>query len=209
MKNSIMLAMALMISTLIFAQERHRDPQQMAARQTERMKENLALNDSQYASVKKINETYADKFASVRKDDTTTDDKRTALKTIHAEHEQAINAVLTPDQQKKWQTLKEERKAEKKAHKQHRHEHHKERLKTALSLSEDQTSRIETINKDFKEKLRVVKNDKNISENEKKSKIETLKKDHENTVKTVLTDDQFTKWKELKEARKHKGHKRR
>jgi Spy/CpxP family protein refolding chaperone len=209
MKNSMMLAMALMISTMIFAQQKHRDPQQIAAWQTEKMKENLALNDTQYASVKKINESYADKFASVRKDDKkVTGEKREALKTIRREHVQAINSVLTPDQQQKWKTLREEKKAERKEHRHARHEHRKEKVKTALSLTDDQASRIESINKDFIEKRHAVKIDKSLSESEMETKLESLKTEHNTAMKSILTDEQFKKWQELKKDHKHKNHKR-
>jgi hypothetical protein len=209
MKNSIMLAMALMINTMIFAQQKHRDPQQIAAWQTEKMKENLALNETQYASVKQINESYADKFASVRKNEkTVAAEKREALKTIRKEHEQAINSVLTPDQQEKWKTLREERKAERKEHRNERHEHSKEKIKTALSLTDDQAARIELINKDFMEKRHAVKSDKSLSESDMKTKLASLKTEHNTALKNVLSDEQFKKWQELKKEHKHKNHKR-
>src|SRR5437868_3360071 len=100
MKKSILLSMTFMISTIIFAQHKERDPQQVASRQTEKMKSALGLNDAQYASIKKINETYATRFSDFKGERKHPEPgKITEMKALRDQREKEINAVLTADQQ--------------------------------------------------------------------------------------------------------------
>ncbi|HZY82279.1 MAG TPA: hypothetical protein VFE50_22295 [Cyclobacteriaceae bacterium] len=84
MKKSLMLVGAMMISTFIFAQR-------------ESMKDVLALNDAQTASIKEINKKYGQKHQDLNK-----------------ERQSEINKVLTPEQQSKWAGYKKGRLDQKK-----------------------------------------------------------------------------------------------
>lgn len=79
MKKSLMLVGAMMISTFIFAQR-------------ESMKDVLALNDAQTASIKEINKKYGQKHQDLNK-----------------ERQAEINKVLTPEQQSTWKGYKKGR----------------------------------------------------------------------------------------------------
>jgi hypothetical protein len=76
MKKSLMVVGAMMISTFIFAQR-------------ESMKDVLALNDAQYASIKEINKKYGQKHQDLNK-----------------ERQAEISKVLTPEQNSSWKAYK-------------------------------------------------------------------------------------------------------
>jgi hypothetical protein len=97
MKKSILLGVALLACGMTFGQHDQKSPREVAVHQTEQMKKALDLNDSQYASIKKINETYADKFASLRSEKEASD-HRGEIQKLRKEKEREINTVLTAEQ---------------------------------------------------------------------------------------------------------------
>jgi Spy/CpxP family protein refolding chaperone len=200
-----MLGVALMITNIIFAQQ-SKTPQDIAIRQTEKMKSVLLLSETQYATIKSINENYAGKFAAISKaEESKKEEQHSAKKDLRLQKEKEVNAVLTPEQQEKWKSYKHEKKVTSKKHKGDRKGHPKNNIKETLGLSGDQANRLEEIRKGFKEKRDAIKNDKTLSEDQIKIKLESLKSEHELAVKTILSEEQFKKWNELRADRKAKG----
>lgn len=210
MKKSVMLIMGLMISTVIFAQHRSKDPHAVAAKQTEQMKNVLELNDTQYAAVKGINDEYAGKFMSLRKENPGEGgQKHEKAKALKETREQEINTILTPVQQEKWKTHLAEKKSGRKQNKEHRYDRKKDQLKTSLSLSDEQVTQMEAEHRSFKEKLKRLKNDTGVSKESKAQKLQTLKFEHESAVKSILSPEQFIKWKSYRTEKNGKRHRRR
>ena len=120
MKKSLMLFSAMVISTLMFAQN-DAAPQRSRG---ESMKSVLSLDDKQMSSIEEINKKYHEKGQEQRKG---LNDQRRA----------EINKVLTPEQSKKWADYKKER-TEKFA------KMRDEKLKRDLSLSDDQLTKLKS-----------------------------------------------------------------
>lgn len=89
-----------------YAQHKRPDPTERAKKQTEWMKTELNLTGDQTAKVEKINLTYAEKKKAIM------DKMHQEMKALHKSQDEEINAVLTPDQQAKYKTKKEEHKKE-------------------------------------------------------------------------------------------------
>ena len=81
-----------------------------------KMMQELNLTDAQKAKLKPIMEGQRDKVKALRAD-TTLDQKakRAKMKAMRADMEQQVNAILTPDQQKKLADMKAKMKAERAA----------------------------------------------------------------------------------------------
>jgi hypothetical protein len=78
-------------------------------------------------------------------------------------------------------------------------------LKTALSLTDDQTRRIADENKKFKSAYNKVIHDSSISRKDKKLMLLGLKTLHQSALKETLSQEQFAKFQQLKrEKKKHK-----
>lgn len=106
MKKSIVFLGLMMASSVIFAQRKF-DPQAMAARQTEKMKTELTLDDKQYASVKSINDEFANKQQALRGNSALSrEDKMKQMKALGMEKNDAIKKVLTADQNTKWEAYR-------------------------------------------------------------------------------------------------------
>lgn len=204
-KKSFMLVIALMSSTIIFAQKGPGKKHDGEA-QAEKMKSELSLNDTQYASIKSINQKYKDKHIAIRKDSTLSkENKMSKMKGLHEEREKEVNAVLTPAQSTKWKTLKKEKTAARKE------EHKKEKaerdakLKSDLSLSDDQFTKLKAANKTFHDKA------KNLKKGTDKAEFKKLHDEHDANVKNILSAEQYQKWQTMKadwkgKRKGHKGH---
>jgi periplasmic protein CpxP/Spy len=120
MKKSVVFLGLMMAGSVIFAQRKF-DPQAMAAKQTERMKTELALNDDQYASVKSINEDFAGRQQALQGNSALTrEDKVKQMKTLGAEKNDAIKKVLTADQNTKWEAYRAKQREQRKRGRGHR-----------------------------------------------------------------------------------------
>lgn len=94
------------INTLIFAQGGgygKRTPEEIAQMRTERMAENLGLNDEQKAAVLKVNLNAAQKMKGTNRMD------RAAYETMQKENEEQFKKILTNDQFEKFKTMQQER----------------------------------------------------------------------------------------------------
>lgn len=106
MKKSVVFLGLMIVSSVLFAQRKF-DPQAMATRQTEKMKTELALNDTQYASVKSINEDFANKQVALRGNSALSREDRTKqMRALRTEQNEAIKKVLTADQNTQWEAYR-------------------------------------------------------------------------------------------------------
>jgi Spy/CpxP family protein refolding chaperone len=203
MKKIVMLGALMMASVVIFAQDHAKDPQARATKATEKMKQVLSLSDTQYASIKAINEKYTSKKEEPGKNAGNAD-RMAERKSLMEAREKEINIVLTPEQKTKWESFKAQRAEKMKAHKKERIEKNKTVLKETLSLTDEQQTKIEAVNKTFKEKRQALKSANNEASN--KEAWKKLKEEHETAVKAILTPEQYTKWTTLNAERKNGKH---
>jgi Spy/CpxP family protein refolding chaperone len=208
MKTSVMVGAWMMAVTFLVAQPRSKDQQLHAGKQAEKMKTELSLDDTQYASIKSIDEKYASQHRMLWKDSTLArEEKAVKHKALRTNQKNEIDAVLTPEQKTKWSAYKEARAEKRKERMNEQRAKRAERLKTALSLTDDQQTKMQQVNDAFKEKLSALRKDSKITKEQKQAELKKISADHEASIKTILSDQQFTKWKELKQKDKGK-HKR-
>jgi Spy/CpxP family protein refolding chaperone len=74
-------------------------------------------------------------------------------------------------------------------------------LKTELKLTDEQSTKIAAINKDFSEKKDAILKDASLNDDAKKEKKEALMKEREAKFFEVLTPEQQTKYKQLLDAK--------
>ncbi|HEY9049867.1 MAG TPA: hypothetical protein VIN08_28405 [Ohtaekwangia sp.] len=212
MKKSIVLVVVMMVSTIIFAQRNGKPHHKHNGDELEKMKTELSLNDKQYATIKGIGDKYSEKFKALRKDSTQAREKKfVALRSLREEKDKEVTAVLTSEQKAKWDTYKADRAAKKKEERKQAAEKRAQKMKTALSLSDDQFAKIQAENKSFKEKVQTLKQSKDASAKPDESKFKAIMDEHDAHVKAILTPEQYQKWSSMKKDmyKKHgKGHER-
>lgn len=84
----------------------HHDPAQMEQRQLDMMTKHLKLTPDEVTQVKAIDETQHTQMMALRQDTATPqDEKRTKMMAMRQDREAKIRAVLTPDQQPKFDEM--------------------------------------------------------------------------------------------------------
>jgi hypothetical protein len=197
MKKNIMLAIALMVSVLVFGQNKYKNPDSLARHQTEKMKSLLDLSEGQYASIREINQKYATQVMALRKGTAIGRDQfHKEIQAIDNEKEKDLQKVLTPEQRGKWKTYRNEVKERRNLHKGHVRENRQHYQKNILSLTDEQAEKMKLAKDEFRGKLQYLQGDSTLSEENRKQKFQAAKADHESVVKTILNEEQFKQWKE-------------
>lgn len=204
MKKSMMFFGLMIVSTIMFAQ-RKVDAMERAAKQAERMKTELGLDDVQYKAVKSINEEYAGKLGRIRGDSTLSrEDRSKQLRTLHQERETALKKVLTEEQHKKLASNRSARANKYRAAMAKRQDDRAKRIQKELSLTEEQAAKLKSIEKEFGQKFRALRSDSTIAKEDARSKALQLRDEYRSKTKSVLTEEQYKKWETLKSERKRK-----
>jgi Spy/CpxP family protein refolding chaperone len=153
----------------------------MIARRADRLKSELSLNDAQYNSIKQIDSEYAAKW-----------------KKLYDQRKADIANVLTPAQQEQLKSLQAKNREK---HQERRRGNHVAQLKTALSLTDDQASKISALDKQMADKFRAQRKDSSASKEEVTAQRQAMRTEYEAEMKKILTADQFTKWKQIQADR--------
>lgn len=202
MKKYGLLLGLLMVSTIMFAQRKD-DPMDRAARQADKMKTELSLDDVQYKAVKAINEDFANRQLKLREDSTLSkQEKQKKAWTLRDDKNGAIAKVLTEDQKSKWKSYRASQAGKHKAGMAKYRGEHAKRMQESLSLSDEQTSKIKSIDKEFGDKFRALRNDSTLAREDLRGKAKLLREEYRFKTKSVLTEEQFKKWELQKADRK-------
>lgn len=208
MKKQLVLITFMMAGVISFAQERGQvrrdDP-------TDKMKKELSLSDDAYKKIKAIDDAFHTQVATLRKDSTKSrEDKHSAIRSLSQQRKKDIDAVLSPEQQAKWQDIQTARREQHNAQMKKVAEDRAARFKSELSLSDEQFSKIQEANKSFREKSSELRN-KRLTEDERRAEFRKLRKEHDAAMKTVLSKEQYEKWNEMKKSggKNHDSRKRR
>ncbi|HET9279775.1 MAG TPA: hypothetical protein VFN95_16380 [Flavitalea sp.] len=204
MKKCSLLLGLMMVSTIIFAQ-RKGDPMDRAARQADKMKTELSLDDVQYKAVKAINEDFANRQMKLRGDSTLSkQDMQKKARTLRDEKNAAISKVLTEDQKSKWKSYRVSQVEKHKAGMAKYRGEHAKRMQENLSLSDEQTSKIKAIDKEFGDRFRMLRSDSTLAREDLQKKAKQLREEYRSKTKSVLTEEQFKKWEMQKADRKRR-----
>jgi len=202
MKKCILLLGLMMVSTIIFAQ-RKGDPMDRAGRRADAMKKELSLDDVQYKAVKAINEDFANRQMKLRADSTLSkQEMQKKSRTLRDEKNSAVAKVLTPDQQSKWKSYRVSQAEKHKAGMAKYRGEHAKRMQESLSLTDEQTSKIKSIDKEFGDKFRVLRSDSTLAREDLHEKAKQLRDEYRSKTKLVLTEEQYKKWEMQKADRK-------
>jgi hypothetical protein len=76
-----------------------------------------------------------------------------------------------------------------------------EKMKTDLSLTDDQYTKVKAINEKYAANYSKLRSDTSLTIGTSRKKMEKMRTDQEAQIKSVLTEAQLTKWTELKAKR--------
>ena len=169
----------------------------------------LNLTNDQKAQLKTIREDFRKQMNDLKKQDQmSVADMRTRRKELHKQFRDKMESVLTPAQKDQLAKMRADWKAN---HKdatawKGRGEHNGRgqqfvKLQQELGLTQGQQNQIAKIRSDFKGQFETIRNDKSLSEDQKKDKRHDLMKQQMEQMKTVLTQEQIQKLQSLRQER--------
>lgn len=157
----------------------------------EMMAKQLNLTADQQAKMKSLNEQ-----------------QRNEMKALMEKYKSQRQAILTPAQREQLQKMQAEHpqrgmadkmKMDGKMHGQ-MHQHDKMAFQQ-LNLTDQQKQQMAKLREDGKQQAESIRNDKSLSDQQKKEKFEALKKQQHEKMKSVLTPEQQEKLKSMKKDR--------
>jgi Spy/CpxP family protein refolding chaperone len=161
----------------------------------------LNLSEEQKANFKALNEDHRKQMAELKKQDNiTVKESNERIETLRKEHHAKIQALLTTEQKAQLEKSKQERKTKM----QERSKARGERMKEELNLTAEQFAKLDENRKIMSEKMKSIRDDKSLTEEQIKEKSKELRKQQRENMKSILTEEQLKKMQE----RKNHHHKR-
>ncbi len=159
----------------------------------------LNLTEDQKAKFKAQKESFKKQMEELKKNDNiTVKEWKGQMESLKKENKAKMNGILTSEQK----TQMEKMKIEQKAKMQDMGKQRAEKMKAELGLSADQSARLDANRKETGEKMKSIREDKALSEDQKKEKVKAIMEGNKEKMKSILTEEQLKKMKEMR----HKGH---
>lgn len=165
------------------------------------MAEELNFTEAQKTQAKTINADYRKQMQELDKNESiTVKTMRDRKSAIQKEKKTRMEELLTPDQQTKKKTMISEQKAKKEAGQAKR----MDKMKTNLSLSDDQVNKLKSVRATTQTKAEKIKIDESLSREQKKEQLMALKADAKKQHEKTFTAEQQKKLAEQKQTRGEK-----
>ncbi|HEV7782791.1 MAG TPA: hypothetical protein VGO58_16060 [Chitinophagaceae bacterium] len=162
----------------------------------------LDLTEDQKAKFKTQNESFRQKMGDLKKNENiTVKEWKTRAETIRKEHKTGMDNILTSDQKSKLEKMKAEGKAKQEVMNKQRGE----KMKAQLGLSDEQTAKMESSRKQTGESMKAIRENKSLSDEQKKEQMKELHKKQKENMKSILTEEQIKKLKENQHHRPGPG----
>jgi Spy/CpxP family protein refolding chaperone len=203
-KAFIGMALAAIVATSACAQDQ---PNKFADRPNKHhhrgdAMQQLNLSDEQKNEMKTINEDFKQQMTDLKKseDKITVTEWKSKLSTIRKDHHEKMKKVLTDEQKASLKKMMQERKTDMKKHGPRRLEH----MKKELNLTDEQVNTLKKNHEDLEQKFKAIREDKNLTDDQKKAELRKFKQDQHESLKSILTPEQLQKLEQQKKQHKHR-----
>ena len=205
MKKIILSAIVLTIAAGIQAQEiperkgRNHHMQKGRKQHGQHMDmQKLNLTEDQKAKFKTQRETFHKQMEDLKKNENiTVKEYKIRLENIRKEQKSTADRILTSEQKSQLEKMKADRKGKAEQMGKQR----SERMKTELGLTDAQSAKIESNRKEMGEKMKTIRENKSLSDEQKKEQMKELMKKQKENMKSVLTEEQLKKLKDTNHKR--------
>lgn len=159
----------------------------------------VELSEEQKAQFKSLNTAHRKQMEELKKQDNiTVKESKERMEKIRKEHREKTQALLTPAQKEQIKKNQESRKVDR----EQMMAKHKERMKTSLGLTDEQSAKLDQQRKQTGEQMKAIRENKSLSDEQKKEQMKGLHKKQQEAMKSILTEEQMQKLKERKHDRK-------
>jgi hypothetical protein len=203
MKKVIIPLVALLTLTVTtIAQDKMGNQKLRQHHQKGMLAKQLNLSEQQKKQAKAINEDSHKKMQDLNKNESiTVKEQRDRKAAILKERKTKMDGLLTADQKTKMTQLKAEQKAKKEAGYTKR----LDKMKTNLSLTEMQVTKLKEQRVATMAQAEKIKNNESLSRTQKKEQMMALKTEAKNQHTKILTPEQMKKREEMKKAHADKS----
>ena len=155
----------------------------------------LDLTQTQRAQLKSLNQDYHQGLRELdRNENITVREMRDRKAALRKEHRNAFQQLLTPDQKTRMQEFSSKRQLQSQAMASRK----MDKMKTVLSLTDEQTTKIKDLNQEFRAGMMKLREDQSMGRTEKKDQMHSLSEQHKEQISRMLTPEQqnkLTQWR--------------
>jgi Spy/CpxP family protein refolding chaperone len=160
----------------------------------------LNLTDQQKTELKAINEDFKQQMTDLKKnEDITVREWKSKMETIRKDHHDKVQNILTDDQKASLKKMMQEHRDEMKEHGARR----LEQMKKDLNLTDDQVASLKKSHEDMAQKFKAIRDDKSLTDDQKKAQLKDLRDQQQNNLKSILTPEQMQKLQQEKTSHRH------
>lgn len=159
---------------------------------------NLNLTEDQKARLKSLQEENRKQLAELKSNDNiTVKEWKSKMEAQRKEHRAKVQGLLTDEQKVQLEKSRQERTNRNNESSKVR----LEKMKTELGLSDEQSAKLKNNREAMVEKMKALREDKSLNDENKKEQVKELKKKQKENMKSILTEEQLKKWEEQKHQR--------
>ncbi len=155
-----------------------------------RMAKDLNLTEDQKAQLKKVHQEYGAKIKAIKDNDQLTQgDARKQIEALHQAQKAASDKVFTEEQKAKMKDVQEQRRGRMKEEAAA----NVARMQVRLGLNEAQVAKVKEEQANMQSKMQALRNNKDLSKEQKKEQVQSLMKAHKTNMASILTPEQQQK----------------
>lgn len=155
-----------------------------------KMAKDLNLTEDQKAQLKKVHQEYGAKIKAIKDNDQLTQgDARKQIAALHEAQKAASDKVFTEAQKAKLKDMQEQRRGRMKEEAAA----NVARMQVRLGLTEAQVVKVKAEQAGMQSKMQALRNNKDLSKEQKKEQIQALMKAHKTNMASILTPEQQQK----------------
>lgn len=155
-----------------------------------KMAKDLNLTEDQKAQLKKLHQEYGAKIKAIKDNDQLTQgDARKQIAALHEAQKAASEKVFTEAQKAKLKDMQEQRRGRMKEEAAA----NVARMQVRLGLTEAQVAKVKAEQAGMQSKMQALRNNKDLSKEQKKEQIQALMKAHKTNMASILTPEQQQK----------------
>lgn len=155
-----------------------------------RMAKDLNLSEDQKTQLKKVHQEYGAKIKAIKDNDQLTQgDARKQIEALHQAQKAASDKVFTETQKAKMKDMQEQRRGRMKEEAAA----NVARMQVRLGLTEAQVAKVKEQQASMQSKMQALRNNKDLSKEQKKEQVQSLMKAHRANMASILTAEQQQK----------------
>jgi periplasmic protein CpxP/Spy len=197
MKKVIVTLVAIATLTISASAQQRRDMKGGHHKKHHRgmMAKELNFSEDQKNQAKVFGEEYRKKMQELNKlDNITVKEMRERKQALRKEQKAKMESLLTAEQKTKMVQLKADRKVKM----GERRAQHMAKMKTKLGLTDEQVSKMKAQSESTHAKMKTIRENENLSREQKKQEMMALKAEIKEQHKKILTEDQLKKMEEMR-----------